>query len=267
MSEVLVITDLDGSFWGRDLRCHPDTLAAVAELRSREIPVLAATGRRSRSAHGGMVLNGVEFPAVLLNGSLGIDLTSGVQFHTHPFDAGDAHVIVDALASIDLHPVMYVPDGTVRGSGELTTGADHLATLGADLVTAPPAQVIEESAVLSFSMIGMARERFSSLLDVMPDGIAETVLYEDHLYDNAWSVHIQPSGISKWNGIMAYLEYAELDPAKIIAIGDGTNDLEMLSNADLALGVAGGHSEPLALADHIIDHPTTGGWAQVLSFL
>lgn len=266
MTDVLVITDLDGSFWGRDLQCHPDTLAAVKELERERVPILAATGRRSRSAHNGMVLNGLEFPAVLLNGALGIDLSVGHQFHSHPFGAADATAIIDGLATLDLHPIMYVPDGTTRAAGAVTTGSNHLATLSDDHITADPVEVIAEHEVLSFGMIGMDRGRLDAVSDVVPAALAETLVYPDHLH-GGWSVHIQPAGISKWVGIEAYLAYSGMKPQRIIAIGDGTNDLEMLGQADVALGVDGGHSEALAVADHIIDHPTVGGWAQVLSYL
>lgn len=78
---------------------------------------------------------------------------------------------------------------------------------------------------------------------------------------------VQPAGISKQVGIDAYIDHARLLPDRVIAIGDGGNDLEMLAAADVAVGCAGGDERALALADVVVPHPDEGGWAQVLNLL
>ena len=77
----LVVTDLDGTLWE-----HPDhtparTLEAVAEVESRGIPLLVATGRRLGSTRRPLEAIGLRPPAVMLNGSLGVQLASDERFH------------------------------------------------------------------------------------------------------------------------------------------------------------------------------------------
>ncbi|MGI9594661.1 MAG: HAD family hydrolase [Acidimicrobiales bacterium] len=266
MTETLVITDLDGSFWGRDLRCHPTTLDAVAELDRRGVPLLVATGRREGSAKRGLAGNGLSRPAVLLNGALGIDLPTDTRFHSHPFTEADARAVVDSLAEIAISPIAYPDDGTVRGSPDATTGPLHREGFGDDYRAEEPSTTVASSSILSFGMIGMPRHEVEPAVAALADVAADVMLYEDHLHQ-AWSVHIQPARISKWNGIQSYLDYAGLRPERIVAIGDGTNDLEMLANADLSIAVAGGHVEVLDMADHVVDHPEHGGWRSVLDHL
>lgn len=266
MTETLVITDLDGSLWDRDLRCHPDTLAAVAELRARGVPLLVATGRREGSARQGLTGNGLSLPAVLLNGTLGIDLPTETRFHTHPFSAEDAGHIVEALAGVEISPVVYTADGLVRGSLNASTSRRHRDGFGADYVVEEPSTSVATSSILSFTMIGMSRAEVEPAIAALDGVAADVMLYEDHLY-RAWSVHIQPAEISKWDGIQSYLAYAGLNPKRIVAIGDGTNDLEMLVNADVSLGVSGGHAEVLDVVDHVVPPPDEGGWRLVLDHL
>ena len=268
----LVVTDLDGSFWDHDLRCHPSTLDAVAELDRRGVPLLVATGRRANSAHDGLVANGLRPPAVLLNGALGVDLASGERFHRHALTAEAATAVLAALAAIGLAPVMYLPDGSTTGPAEVTTGREHRASMATDYLVADPAEVVARQEVLSMAMIGMPRHQVAPVAEAVPDHVADVMVYADHLYTTLagaerWSVHIQPLGISKWDGIQAFLGHAGLRPRHIVAVGDGTNDLEMLANADVALGVDGGHAEVRAVADEVIPSPSDGGWRRVLDFV
>ncbi len=165
-----------------------------------------------------------------------------------------------------MSPVIYTEDGRVRGGRDVTTGKRHRDGFGHDFVVEDPFATVRARSILSFSMIGMARDQLEPAMGALAEVGAEALLYEDHLHQ-AWSVHIQPASVSKWGGIQSYLDYAGLAPRRIVAIGDGTNDMDMLANADVSLGVAGGHSEPLAIADHIVDHPDDGGWVQLLDHL
>lgn len=271
MTETLVITDLDGSFWGRELRCHPSTLAAVAELERRGVPLLVATGRRAASARKGLAQNGLtrdrsNLPAVLLNGALGVDMVTEARFHTHPFSATDARHVVERLAAVELSPIIYTDDGMVCSAPDATTHPDHRRGFGADHRPEPPSVTAATSTILSFSMLGLARPQLEPVLEALNDVRADVLLYEDHLY-RAWSVHIQPAEITKWNGIQAYLGHAGMSPQRIVAIGDGTNDLEMLANADVALGVTGGHVEVFEVVDEVVPHPDDGGWQAILDHL
>ncbi|MEM7326669.1 MAG: HAD family hydrolase [Actinomycetota bacterium] len=266
MGRTLVVTDLDGSFWDEELRCHGRTLDAVGRLNANGVPLLVATGRRANSARAGLVANDLHLPAVLLNGALGVDFRTDDQFHSRPFTRQAAAEVVNTLAAVELYPVMYLADGSVRGPEQVTTAQRHRTQLLADYIVADAADVADNHDILGFSMIGLTHERLEPVLAAVPTNVADVDLYNDKLFQ-AWSVHLQPVGLSKWDGIQAYLAHAGLQPERIVVIGDQTNDLEMLRNADVALGVAGGHESVLDLADRVIPHPRDGGWAEVLDHL
>jgi hydroxymethylpyrimidine pyrophosphatase-like HAD family hydrolase len=65
-------------------------------------------------------------------------------------------------------------------------------------------------------------------------------------------------------GSRSRIDHAQLEVDRIIAIGDGDNDVEMLEFADLAIAVEGGHEAPAKVADHMISAPDRGGWADLL---
>src|SRR6266508_3390476 len=53
----------------------------------------------------------------------------------------------------------------------------------------------------------------------------------------------------------------------VLSVGDGANDVELLGAASIACVVAGGSPDALSHADHIIDPPSSGGWAAILDLV
>lgn len=267
MSETqttLIVTDLDGSLWGSDVQCHPKTKAALAELERQKVPILVATGRRESSARFGLDRNGLSFPSVLLNGSLGVHMATRKRFHERGFTPAQTAEVIEILTAAGISPVAYIATGKVRHNGSPTTSARHTRTTRIDLVHGLPD---ENDLVVGFSMLGLGHDDLAHGVDALDESdVAETVFYEDHLY-KGWSLMVQPAGISKQVGIDAYIDHAGVVPDRVIAIGDGGNDLEMLAAADVAVGCAGGDERALALADVVVPHPDEGGWAQILKLL
>lgn len=265
---TLVVTDLDGTVWDNTLQCHQSVLDAVAQLvASKDVHLLVATGRRRNSARRGFDLNGILLPSVLLNGAIGYDFAANHIFHQVTFELDDLRRVLDVLERFDLAPVSYLTDTTAMVVEGVTTSVKHLESLGEDLEWSTFDALAARSDVLGMSMLGIEEAMVSQALDELTTlaGV-EAAAYADHLYP-PYSMMLAPSSVTKELGIRAYLDYASLRPDRIIAVGDGGNDLEMLAMADTALAVAGGDSRAIALADHVIEPPSHGGWAAVLDYI
>lgn len=83
-------------------------------------------------------------------------------------------------------------------------------------------------------------------------------------YPGLATLTVAPSGQSKWDGVLAYCAAQGIDPGRVLAVGDGRNDLELLDKAAVALVPEVAHREALARADHVIPAAAAGGWVQVL---
>jgi hydroxymethylpyrimidine pyrophosphatase-like HAD family hydrolase len=83
----------------------------------------------------------------------------------------------------------------------------------------------------------------------------------------AHSCTATPFGLSKWTGVELFCARAGLDPARVLAIGDGPNDLELLAGAAIAVVPADGHDVALQIADHVVGSPRDGGWAEILDLV
>ncbi|MDH3707781.1 MAG: Cof-type HAD-IIB family hydrolase [Acidimicrobiia bacterium] len=266
----LVVTDLDGTFWGPDGRCHPRTLAAVAELERRDIGVLIATGRRRRSCWLGLQANDVVLPAVLLNGCHGWDYRRHEQFHLVCFDADEAHAVIDAALALDISPVIYVDqdDPDCYATSACSTARGHLDALAHHLGDTPDLHhVADAHAVIGFAVLGRPLAEMEALADDLNSngaGLATTSI--DHQYGDA-SVMVQPTGVTKWAGVTSFCHRHDIAADRVLAVGDAGNDLGMLEAATVAVAVEGSPASVLAAADHVIGPPADGGWAELLTLV
>lgn len=265
---TLVVTDLDGTLWDNTLTCHPDTLAAIAELQARDdVELLTATGRRRNSARRGFKANGISMPAVLLNGAIGFDFTTEQLFHEMNFTPQDLDRVLQVLAANNVAPVAYLSDTTAVAVEGVTTSAHHLSTLGEDLVWWTMDQLAARSDVLGLSMLGIPRADVAAAFDLLVDDpAAETNGFTDELYP-PFSMMIAPKGIDKQRGIEAWCAHKGLTPDRVIALGDAGNDIAMLTAADVAVTVAGAADDVRALGHHEIRPPAEGGWATILDLI
>ena len=258
----MIVTDLDGTLWTNHA-VPDDTRAALAQLERRNIPVLAATGRRLRSARLALIEAGLaHIPCVGLNGALAADC--GEVFHSAPFATADARAVFELFVAGGIPPVSYlVPerDGdsidavVVEG---VSTHPEHLAVLAPTLSAAP----IDFSAIVAFSVLGVP---FASLhpirTNVETQCAADCVLSPDHAY-GAHNLAVTARGVSKWSGVLAYCARHNIDPTRVLTIGDDDNDATMLAQA--TVGLAMRHASPMAVAaaDVVVDR-----WTQLLDYL
>ena len=78
--------------------------------------------------------------------------------------------------------------------------------------------------------------------------------YKEHLRFIPWlnfGADIVPVNGSKAEGIKALIEYMEQKPEKVIAFGDGYNDIEMLQLADIGVAMGNASDEVKSYADFV----------------
>ena len=263
----LVVTDLDGTLSDAAERIHPASVRAIRALEAGGIPVLVATGRRLRMACAVLEAGGLTGPAVVLDGALGLDLRDGRVFHQVAFPPGAARQVLEAFAAAGLSPCVYVD----RPEVDLVVG-DHPSTHPGQRARARPwvavedlERVVEAEPVYTFAVVG----RPAALLEPVPRLVGpagSASLVGDLIYGGS-TLQVRPPKVSKWSGALAFCADQGLDPDRILAVGDGANDLELLEGAAVACAVATATPAVLARADHVIGPPASGGWAAVLDMV
>ena len=264
----LVVSDLDGTLWHLDHDLHHRTRAAIAELENRGVPLLVATGRRLRTTLEPLARFDLAPPAIVLNGSLGVDLGSGERFHTLAIARPTAASILAAFRAAGVQPCVYVdhPEVEVLLDPQPSTHPDHVRALGVWARTDDLDRVVAEEVVLGFSVLGRAHDLLAAVVEALGEqGVAH--LDDSIEFAGTASLTVTGLGISKWEGVEAYCRYAGIDPARVLAIGDGPNDVELLAAAAIAVAPANGHPAARAAADHLVGPAADGGWAELVALL
>lgn len=267
MNVELVVTDLDGTLWHQESAVHARTRDAMARLRDADVPVLVATGRRVRSTRAPLEGLGFAPPAVVLNGSLGLDLASGDRFHRGGFTSPEAVAVLEVFRQHRIDPCVYVDhdDHAVWVGHEPSTHRDHLASFGADLRTGDLSAVVESELVLGFSVLGID-ERGALALGTALAGVGTPHVDHDRGY-GGFSVTVAPLSQSKWDGVAAFCRLHDIDATAVLAIGDGPNDVELLRNAAIAVVPEDAHPSARRLAHHVVGLARDGGWADILDLV
>jgi hydroxymethylpyrimidine pyrophosphatase-like HAD family hydrolase len=73
-----------------------------------------------------------------------------------------------------------------------------------------------------------------------------------------------PPKINKWQGVLKLAAEMNLDPARIVTVGDDVNDLEMLQNAALSFAMGTASPEVQRRAKRVTGGQPDGGVAQAI---
>lgn len=274
----LVVSDLDGTFWYTDDHLPDPVLRAVAELERRGVPLLVATGRRLASTRDPLASFGLAPPAVMLNGAIGIDLRTSERFHVAPYPVDQALAAYDGFVAAGLSPVVYVDDPRwdVLLSHAPDTNPAHVKALGdtAGRHYGPDQRTMVDdlraavaaTSVLGFSMIGVPFPEAEAAYAAL-DGVVEVHLDRSIDFPGLASLTAAPRGQSKWDGVLAFCARHGIDQSRILAVADGPNDIELLTNAAVRAVPAVAHPSALELATTVIPSAQEGGWAEIIPLL
>ncbi len=225
----LVALDVDGTIVDGQNVISPATADAVQRVVEAGIPVVIATGRAVPGAFE--ICDRLDLPdglAVCSNGAVLIGYRPVEVIHAVTFDASEAvqRVLVevpDAFVAVEEVGVGYrvnrpFPTGEIAGT---ITVEDTDS-----LISEPVTRVIIRAPAHD-------PHEFHALVEGL--GLTETNYYIGY---TAW-LDIAPLGVSKASGLDWVVDRLGVDPADVLAVGDGFNDLEMLQWA--GRGVAMGH--------------------------
>ena len=240
-SRYLIVTDLDGTFFGKGARLVDRNLAAIEYFKSGGGHITAGTGRIPANIRKGIPNCGELFnaPAVTANGAFIYDLTADICLKSTPMDAEATLAAARLVESLNPKVGMRVSTGKHFLVNRDRLNPAILRDIGGD----PDAYAGEILPLNEWKTEGATwykmvfRGEAEDLLSVRP---AVEAAFGDTFEYSVSSPHffeLQKKGCTKATGLRfaaEYLEGALGHPVTTVAVGDQENDLPMLLAADIA---------------------------------
>ena len=225
--------------------------------------MLVATGRMFRSVRRYLEEAGIDEPVVCYQGAAVVDPRTGEFLLHEPLDLDDAREAIAILAELGLSPNVYVGDelfvAEETEQSRRYSAFQHLSVhvVGPllDWLERPPTKLV---AVAEPEVLAEARLVLAERLG----GKAFLTTSLPHFLE------LGHPAVTKGSGMAFLCSQLGLELERVIAFGDGENDVELIEVAGYGYAVEGAHPRLLAVADGTCPGPAAEGVASVIeSFL
>jgi Cof subfamily protein (haloacid dehalogenase superfamily) len=256
-----IVTDLDGTLVGADLRIVQRSRAALERFRDSGGEVILATGRNEVSTDRYHKELNLSSPAILYNGARVVDLAGAKVLYAN--DIGSSYRTLNAAV------IEHLPDAV---------GA--VAFVDGDPVVVHDAPVLEEYARrdgLTLLRGASAPDRGSVikvlLVNDRPE-LAELAAAVSSACPDLVTVASEPTYLevlapraSKGAALRWLAARHDVDLTQVAAIGDNHNDLDMILAAGIGAAPAGANPDVRAMADLVLGTCADGAVADLVEYV
>jgi Cof subfamily protein (haloacid dehalogenase superfamily) len=257
-----VAMDLDHTILPDSLEFSPALVRAVGRARDAGIEAIVATGRMFASARPYAVQLGITAPVICYQGALVADPVTGEWLQHRPMDVPLAHEVIQAVGAAGFHMNVYVDDTLYveELNEEAITYARH-ARLEAHAV----GNLLEwlDRPTTKIVVVGEPEE-----LDGLRDRLRARFNGRAFIAKSLpIFLELALPGVSKGAALEFVCRRLGIDPAAVVAFGDGANDVELLEAAGLGVAVAGGDAALARVAAWTVPSVDDNGVAGFLDAL
>ena len=273
MNKTLYVTDLDGTLLGSDQRVSPFSCSVINDLVTRGMIFSYATARSMITARKATVGLNAQMPLIVYNGTFVIDNVTGQRLISNTFSAAEAAELLEILQAHDIAPLVY----SLQAVPESDTGTEKFSYIpsavspGLRRFLNSRQGDVRDNPVSSAADLARGEIYYFTNIDepskLIP--VYESIrdryncMYQKDVYSDDMWLEILPKAASKASAILQVKELYGCD--RIIAFGDGLNDLPMFEIADECYAVSNAVDELKAIATGIIESNNADGVAKWLN--
>lgn len=250
-----IFLDIDGTILTPSGVLRDDVAAAV-RAAAQKTTVVLATGRRLGSAREIAHRLGLKTPILALNGAL-IVQADGSLLHRECLDARWTRMVMGRLSRLDA----AVGLGLGSPDGVDLVGSERLGDLTRDYLRAARREDTESASYL------VAFGARDPLQGVFRELLAAGAPFHGGVFEvdgERSELELFPIAASKGRGAAKMAHVLGLNPKNCIAVGDGDNDVDIISWAGLGVAMGNGDGTVKAVARRVIGHVSEGGLAEFL---
>ena len=252
--KTLYITDLDGTLLRGDQTLSDFSANALNEILEKGVCFSYATARSASTA--GRVMEKVKAPsvAVVYNGAFIVETKSGKRLVSNTFSADESKILLDTALSVGIYPRVYA---LIDEKERFAYTKEHLESEGAKEYFRTRAGdrraylcTVSELYTGEIFLISCCNKK--ELLLPLYEGLKDRChchFYADN-YSSDYYLEFVPEGATKEKGALKLKEIFGCD--KIVAFGDGVNDIPLFKAADECYAVSNAAPELKETATGVI---------------
>jgi len=258
MKYKLLVVDVDGTLLGRDGSISVKDREALAKARDLGTMVSLSTGRVPRACLNIIKQLSLDGYHIFFDGALVSNPNQSEEVYIQPLNKSIVKEAVEFARSNDVYLELY---SATRYFVEQETWGTDIHRQFFDL----------EPIVTDFTKL-LNREQIikAELVTSSPEEVARArsfyLQFHNRLhfswvrtpaYPGVDFINVVDPGVSKGKALAALASHLGISTAEVMAIGDGTNDIPLLSLAGLAIAMDNAPDEVKRVAHHItldVDH-------------
>jgi hypothetical protein len=266
MNYKLLVVDVDGTLIGRDGSVSVENKKALTKARDSGTMVSLSTGRVPRACLKIIKQLSLDGYHIFFDGALVSNPSQSQEVYVQPLNKKVVREAVEFARSNDIYLELY---SATRYFVERETWGTALHRQFFDL----------EPVVTDFTEL-LNRERIikAELMTSTPEEVAQAnsfyLQFNGRLhfswvrtpaYPRIDFINVVDPGVSKGKALAALASHLGISMTEVMAIGDGTNDIPLLSSAGLSIAMNNAPDEVKAIAHYItldVDH---GGLAAAIN--
>ena len=271
-TKTLYVSDLDGTLLLPEECLSPFTAETIRKLTEEGMLFCYATARSlstARKVTG--ALGKLHLPVIVNNGGAIVDAADGKILEAVYFTEEETAFVKRVLDAHGLSPIVYTRPGDTADS-ECVSYVDENVSHGMafylnsrkddERLCSVERDALYEGRIFYVAVMKDSREECAQAFEaVLADGRFSSYLYKD-VYSSGWYFEIGPKRTTKANAIQRLKELYGCD--RVIAFGDGKNDLPMFESADESYAVGNADEGLKAAATAVIGKNTEDGVAKKL---
>lgn len=245
LSNVIFITDMDGTLLPANKRLSQKDLDAIYDFRKFGGRFTVATGRTVQSASQYFSALQLDEPIIVLNGGAIYDCKDQKYVWQKFVDLSAYDAVKDILenfpkvgAEIDLSDEILVPQYSIQEEYHIDISYKDITPRSADIKEISP----EGWCKVLFAA---DHDEIDKLAEYTKDKGWDSLTF---VRSSKYFYEILPNGCSKGTALQKMLELYHSFGYTVAACGDFDNDIEMLKNADIPLAPANAVSEVKKIA-------------------
>ena len=255
MKTKLVIADIDGTLvnYGKDIM--PLTRQALIDLHEKGVLLGIASGRpvgdqlKANAAKWGLDF---QFDVIIgMNGGQLLDVRNNVYKEFYKLKAEYIHEIIDMMRPLDLNPFVYKEGYMLSGRLDEEMKASAVRNHEPAIPCKDESELWEEDNAKLLFRLPPNPEEVKKIVDFAS---SHPKPYYQSVLSGPKMLEFQDPRVNKGVALIDYCNDNGIELSEVVAIGDASNDNDMLKVAGLGVCLKNGTPDTLAIADVITEY-------------